>query len=110
MPKPIPRFGTVLIANGQNDSAALNMELMSVAGYKVPTGWTGGATVSFKGAEKATGTFVPIYDQFDVLVSRTISADRGYNFPNEVYSWPYVKIVAVSAVTREETILWTRKG
>lgn len=103
-----------VIANGGTKTPAIE----TGGGYafcmfKIPSGWTGGASVSYEVGRYASvdsefGS--PADDADSVLASQDVTAGRWYRVPEFVAGAPAFKIVAASAVSQDEEILLAFKS
>jgi len=102
--------GSTTIANGATVSAAVSCPGFTRGAFLIPTGWSGGASVSFQVADAIDGTFAALYDSANALVSQNVTQTRWYAFPDAVLKARAFKIVAVGATGANETILYVLKG
>lgn len=99
-----PVAPTPSIASGQTKSGAIEISGAAFVTIKTPAALTG-TTISFEGCESLGGTYVPIYDEFNTLVSLTVTTSRGYPVPSPVMAWPYIKIVSGSSEGADRSIV-----
>jgi hypothetical protein len=97
------------IANGQQESAALNCGGIVLVGILFPAAFTGTA-VTFEVSNKIDGTYVPLYNSAG-LVSYTIAQGRFYAIdPKDFYGVNFLKIKSGSAEGAARALICSLKG
>lgn len=84
------------IASGGDTSNSIDYQKYAAGGFLMPAAFTG-ASVSFLVAEKDDGTYQPLYNASNSLVSITVAANRHYPLPAELAGYPFFKIKSVGA-------------
>lgn len=74
------------------DAAEIDISWAAGGGFILPTGETM-VTLTFYVAEKKGGTYKQLYDKTNAAISRTVAASRAYPLPDEIYGFPWLKIV-----------------
>jgi len=97
----------VVIANGDTASAVIPFRGYAQAGFQIPSAFTG-ASVSFN-VSADNVTYTPLHDSTNTVISQTVTASKGYSFPQGCFPWAYVKIVSASAEGGARSILVSLK-
>lgn len=106
---------SVAIASGQTTSGAWKVSQWASGGFTIPATFTG-SSVSFLvacdagGKNNLPGTFEPLYDKSGALETVTVSANRSFAFPADVFCFDQVQIVSNASETPGRTILVFGKG
>ena len=106
---------TVAILAGQTTSSPFRVDQWAEGGIVLPASFSGG-TISFLvstdagGPSNAAGTFVALYDKTNTLVSLTVTQNRAYALPADIFGFSQVKLVSGSAETPGRTIGVFGKG
>jgi hypothetical protein len=102
-------YPSVAIANGQQESAAIQTHGLSLCGIQLPAAFTGTA-VTFEACDTVGGTYLPVYNaggqvSYTVAASRYIAID-----PKDFYGIQFLKIKSGSAEAAARTLICSLKG
>lgn len=86
---------TATIANGAQDSDAIEFKDFAQGGFMLPATFTG-ASMSFK-VSNDNVTYAPLHDSSDALISITVTQGRAYAFPIGSFGFAYLKLRSASA-------------
>lgn len=101
---------TTTIANAGTKSAAINMGGLGLVGIVIPAAFTGTA-LTFEVCDTADGTFAPLYNSSNTLVSMTIAQGRSYAVDPALFQgYAFIKFVSGSAESAARTITYTLRG
>lgn len=101
---------SAVIANGAQSSAAINCSGMTLVGFMMPAAFTGTA-LTFEVCDTLDGTYLPLYDSANALVSMTVAASRAYvTNPLLFQGVQFLKIKSGSAEGAARTIVCQLKG
>lgn len=84
-------------------STAIDMAHWAGGGIIIPIGETY-VTLTFYVSDSLTGTYVQLFDDAGIAVSRTVVANQARPLPPEVYGYAALKIVANAAGTAHVTL------
>jgi hypothetical protein len=105
----LPSVSTV-IAISQTESAAIKFDGMALVGLILPAAFTGTA-LTFLVCDTLDGTYVPLYDSSNALVSMTVAQGRAYAVdPKNFQGIQYLKIKSGSSEAAARTIVCQLKG
>lgn len=94
-----PRLIEVTIANGATTSDVIDLNDRMVAGIITPAALTS-TVITFVVSDARAGTFVPLYDSDNALVSLTVTTARAYGMSgveaDALAPFPYAKLVGGS--------------
>ena len=100
---------SVSIANGQQESAEIVTNGMSLCGILTPAALTGTA-LTFEASDVAGGTYLPVYNSSG-QVSYTVAANRYVAIdPKDFQGIQFLKIKSGSAEGAARTLLCSLKG
>lgn len=101
---------TVVIDAGQTDSGILDCGGMVLTSLTLPGLFTG-AVVSFLTSDTSGGTFTPVYQSGNILVSLTVTAGRTYAIdPKNFQGFRYIKVRSGSTEANSRSIQCVLKG
>ena len=85
---------TTVVANGGAVSAVMDATWVAAQGLKTPAALEATTRIGFQVSESAGGTFLTLYDQFNVLVEVTVNLGEAsaYELPDKIFAWPYFKL------------------
>lgn len=85
---------SILVLNGAAVSSVIDSTWAAAQGLKTPAALEANTKIGFQVAEWAGGTFLPLYDEYNLLVEMpvTLNAARAYALPEKVFAWPYFKL------------------
>jgi hypothetical protein len=97
------------IANGQQSSAAIDCNGLTLTGIKFPAVFTGTA-VTFETCDTVDGTYVPVYNSAGP-VSYTVAQGRYYAIdPKDFYGIRFLKIKSGSSEGGARSLVLSMKG
>lgn len=87
---------TAVIPSGAALSNIVDSTWAAAQGLVTPAALDATTKIAFKVARSQDDTFLPLYDEFNVLVevSVTLNAARAYALPDRLFAWPYFKLWA----------------
>ncbi len=93
------RVVEVVIPEGEAESSPFEMKWAAGAGIMTPAELTATTKIAFKVAETVDGDYLPVYDSSGALLEVTVdvAAAKGFAAPDEIFTWPYVKLWAEAA-------------
>jgi hypothetical protein len=94
---------SVTIANGQTDSGVLWCGDYAQVILVLPAEFTG-STIGFKVCGTADGTFVTLYDKTNTAMSLTVTQNRAYPIPIDVFPAAFLKLVSGSSEGADRAI------
>lgn len=98
------------IANGAQSSSAIDLKGFVLAGIKLPAVFTGTA-LTFEVSDAIDGTFQPLYDASNALVSMTVAQGRWYAVdPANFQGVQFLKIKSGSAEGGARTLTVSLRG
>ena len=101
---------SVVIANGAQLSAVINCGGMALCGIKLPATFTG-TSLTFEICDTAGGTFQPLYNSVNELVSMDVTQGRWYAIdPAFFQGVQFLKIKSGSAEGGARTLVCQLKG
>lgn len=87
----------VTVGTSLSNSSAVDRRSWAGGSYIPANGMT---AMAFYGGHSESGPFVPLYngESTDTAITQTIGGNgRGYNLPEQLYGWPFFKMVATGA-------------
>ncbi len=99
----------ITILNGQATSDAVVATGTVIAGVIIPAAMTG-TSFTFTVCNKRNGTFVPLRDEYGVVVTLPITVSAALNLPASLATWPYFKFVSSSNEGADRTLRVVCKG
>ncbi len=91
-------------------SAAINLGGMALVGLILPAAFTG-TSLTFTVCDTLAGTYMPLYDSSNSLVSMTVAQGRAYAVdPSNFQGINFMKIVSGSTEGAARTIICSTKG
>lgn len=93
---------TVVIATDADLTEAYAAKGRCLFGLVVPSTFDGTAILFHVSADGTT--YQPLYDTTNTAVGMTIAANRSYDLPTELASWPYWKIETVTDQSTTNTV------
>lgn len=104
-----PSVPAVISAAGTK-SAAIQLGGMALVGLILPATFTG-TTLTFEVCSTLAGTYTPLYDSANALVSMTVAQGRAYAVaPANFQGIQFLKIVSGSTEGSARTIICSTKG
>jgi len=101
---------TVTIGSGQQSSSAISTGGMALVGFSLPAAFTGTA-VTFEVATTLAGTYQPLYDASNAVVSVTVTQGRVYTLdPKYFQGIQFLKIKSGSAEGAARSVVLALKG
>jgi len=97
------------IANGAQQSEAINIRKHVLLGVIIPALFTG-TELSFQVCDTESGTYVDLYDDQSAQVKVTVAAGRAYTLPAALAAWSWVKIKSNAAEGAARELIITLKG
>lgn len=105
----VPSVPAVIASSGTK-SGALALQGMALVGMIFPAAFTGTA-VTFEVSDALAGTYTPLYDAANSLVSMTIAQGRAYAVdPANFQGINFLKIVSNATEGSARTIICSTKG
>jgi hypothetical protein len=103
-----PLIRTVTVLSGLTESDLLELGVYTLVGIVTPVALTS-SSITFKGCDTRTGTFVPVYDDLGNQVNVIVAASRAIGVAGAkadvLAAFDYLKIVCGSAEGADRTIL-----
>jgi hypothetical protein len=104
-----PSVSAVISASGTK-TAAISCGGMALVGIVLPAAFTG-TTLTFEVCDTLAGTYTPLYDSSNSLVSMTVAQGRAYAVdPKNFQGINFLKIVSGSTEGSARTIICSLKG
>lgn len=100
---------TITIASGQTTSDTVVATGTVIAGVIIPAAMTGTA-FTFTVCNKRGGAFVPLRDEYGVVVTLPITVNAALNLPAAIATWPYFKFVSGSSEGADRILRVVCKG
>lgn len=94
---------TATIAINTQESGAIMFQDFAQGMFIIPAAFDG-STVSFLVAPTEDGTYVPVHDSSDTLVTITVDPSHAYAFPIALFAAPFIKIKSASSETAARAI------
>ena len=93
------RYITATIPLGEAESGVIDTTWAAGMGIKTPAALEAATVIGFKVCESKDGTFLPLYDDTNALVTVTVelAEARAYAAPDEIFYWRYVKLWSQAA-------------
>jgi len=87
---------TTTIPGGSALSAVIDATWAAAQGLIAPAALDATTRIAFKVAEKPDGAFLPLSDEYNLLVEVTVTlnAARAYALPDKLFAWSYFKLWA----------------
>lgn len=95
---------TATIASGAAASDAVDARGYSGGGYRLPSTFDGTA-LTFQVSEAEAGTYATLYDQYGSALSVVVAASRAYPLPQELFGWPFFKLVSGTNQSTSNTLI-----
>jgi len=100
----------VTIASGQQSSSAIDCGGFSLVGIKLPAAFTGTA-LTFEVCDTIDGTYQPLYDSSNTLISYTVAQGRTYAIdPKNFQGVQFLKVKSGTAEGAARTVVLSLKG
>ena len=110
MTSPHPRIWrkaetvTATIVSGAAASAAVDFRGYAGGGYILPSTFDGTA-LTFTVCDTEGGTYQTLYDQYGNALSVTVAASRSFPLPQELFGWPFFKLVSGTNQSTSNTLI-----
>ncbi len=93
------RIVEATIPNGEAESGVIDTTWAAGMGIKTPAALEATTVIGFKVCESKDGTFLPLYDETNALLTVTVelAEARAYVAPDGLFAWRYVKLWAQAA-------------
>lgn len=101
---------TALIASGDQESSGLRCAGMALCGLMIPAAFTGTA-LTFETCDTPNGTYLPLYDDTNTLISLTVAPSRAYSLdPKKFQGSNFLKLKSGTAEGADRSIICSLKG
>jgi hypothetical protein len=75
------------------DSTEIDISEFAGGGFVMPDS-TSATSIAFHVSTRPGGEYEPLYDRDNAAVTQTVAASRAYPFPDEIYGFGALKLVA----------------